>query len=58
LDGGSARLKASSYIGQHKKEKRGYTSMPPAVFEPTIPVFERSKTVHASDRTPLEPVRD
>jgi hypothetical protein len=24
--------------------------MPPVVFEPTIPVFERAKTVHAVDR--------
>jgi hypothetical protein len=28
------------------------TSMPRVGFEPTIPVFERAKTVHASDRAP------
>jgi hypothetical protein len=33
-----------------KKNKRTQTSMPPVGFEPTIPVFERAKTVHALDR--------
>jgi hypothetical protein len=36
--------------GQHITEKCGHTSMPRAGFEPAIPVFERSKTVHALDR--------
>jgi hypothetical protein len=49
LDGGSARRKASTYTGQHNTEKYGNTSMPRAGFETTIPVFERSKTVHALD---------
>jgi hypothetical protein len=30
--------------------KRTQTSMPKVRFEPTIPVFERTKTVHASER--------
>jgi hypothetical protein len=29
--------------------KRTQTSMPQVEFEPTIPVFERAKSVHASD---------
>jgi hypothetical protein len=33
-----------------KTQKRGHTSMPRAGFEPTIPVFERSNTVHALNR--------
>jgi hypothetical protein len=32
---------------QHKLTQ---TSMPQAEFEPTVPVFERAKTVHALDR--------
>jgi hypothetical protein len=32
------------------QNKRKQTSVPRVVFEPTIPVFERAKTVHASDR--------
>jgi hypothetical protein len=35
---------------QHKQNKRTQTSMPQRGFEPTIPVFERVKTVHALDR--------
>jgi hypothetical protein len=31
------------------QNKRTETSMPPVGFEPTIPVFERVKTDHASD---------
>jgi hypothetical protein len=50
LAGGSVQRKASTYIGKHNTEKRGHTSMPRAGFEPVIPVFERSKTVLASDR--------
>jgi hypothetical protein len=49
LDGGTAHRKATTYTGEHKTEKREYTSMPRARFEPTIPVLERSKTVRASD---------
>jgi hypothetical protein len=33
------------------QKKRRQTSMPRVGFEPTIPVFERSKTYHASDIT-------
>jgi hypothetical protein len=32
------------------QKKRGHTSMPRAVFEPAIPMFERPKTVRALDR--------
>jgi hypothetical protein len=35
-------------------EKHGHTSMPLAGFEPTIPVFERPKTVRALDRAAIE----
>jgi hypothetical protein len=35
---------------QHKQNKRTQASMPRVGFEPMIPVFERAKTVHASDR--------
>jgi len=49
LDGGSARLKASTYTGQHNTEKRGHTSTPRAGFETTNPVFEGSKAVRALD---------
>jgi hypothetical protein len=39
------------HTGQHKyKSKRTQTSMPQVGSEPTIPVFERAKTVHALDR--------
>jgi len=47
LDGGLARRKATTYTGQHNREKRGHTSMLLAEFEPMIPVFERLKTVRA-----------
>jgi hypothetical protein len=53
LDGGSARRKASICIGQHNTEKRGHTSMPWVRFKPMIPVFERPKTVSASDRSAI-----
>jgi hypothetical protein len=36
--------------GQHKQNKHTQTSMPRVGFGPTIPVFERAKTVHALDR--------
>jgi hypothetical protein len=32
------------------QNKRTQTSMPQVGFEPTIPMFERAKTVHALDR--------
>jgi hypothetical protein len=32
-----------------RENKRTYTSMPGVGFEPTIPAFERAKTVHALD---------
>jgi hypothetical protein len=32
------------------QNKRTQTTMPRVGFEPTIPVFERTKTVHAVDR--------
>jgi hypothetical protein len=35
---------------QHKQNKRTQTSMSQVGFEPTIPVFEWAKTVHALDR--------
>jgi hypothetical protein len=38
------------HTGQHKQNKRTQTSMPLVGFEPTIPVFERAKAVHALDR--------
>jgi hypothetical protein len=38
------------HIGQHKHRTNAHTSMPQVGFEPTIPVFERAKTVHALDR--------
>jgi hypothetical protein len=34
----------------HTRNKRTQTSMPCVRFEPTIPAFERAKTVHALDR--------
>jgi hypothetical protein len=46
LDGASACRKASTYT----QNKPTQTSMPPVGFEPTTPVFERVKTVHALDR--------
>jgi hypothetical protein len=53
LDGGSARRKASTYTGQHNKEKRWHTSMPRAGRESAILVFERLKTVRALDRAAI-----
>jgi hypothetical protein len=37
------------HTGQHKQNKRAETSMPRVEFEPTTPVFERAKAVHASE---------
>jgi hypothetical protein len=45
LDGGSARRKAATYT----QNKRTKTSMPLLGFEPTIPAFERTKTVYHLD---------
>jgi len=53
LDGRSARRKVSIYTGQHNIEKPTHISMPRAGFKPTIPVFERSKTVRALDRAAI-----
>jgi hypothetical protein len=39
-----------AHRGQHKCNKRTHTSIPQAVFEPTIQVFERGKAVDALDR--------
>jgi hypothetical protein len=39
------------HTGQHNTEKSGHISIPRVGFEPTTPVFERSKTVRASDRS-------
>jgi hypothetical protein len=38
------------HTGQHKHRINAQTSMPQVGFKPTISVFERDKTVHASDR--------
>jgi hypothetical protein len=47
--------KASTYTQHklHKQKKRGETSMPRVGCEPTIPVFERTKIFHASDRAAI-----
>jgi FAD synthase len=37
------------YLTQ-KQNKHKQTSVPQVAFEPTIPVFERAKTVHVLDR--------
>jgi hypothetical protein len=38
------------FLGGGTQEKRGQTSMSRVGFETTIPVFERARTFHASDR--------
>jgi hypothetical protein len=38
------------HTGQHRHRINSQTCMPWVGFEPTIPVFERAKTVHALDR--------
>jgi hypothetical protein len=38
---------------QHKQNEHTLISMPRVRFEPTIPVFERAKTVHALDRAAI-----
>jgi hypothetical protein len=51
LDGGLARRKAATCTQDSTHtEFNAQTSMPQVGFEPTIPVFERAKTVHALDR--------
>jgi hypothetical protein len=45
---------ASTYIGHHNTEKRGYTTMPPAAFEPMIRAFERFQTILVPDRAATE----
>jgi hypothetical protein len=50
LGRGSARRKTSAY----KQNKCTHTSKLPVGFEPTTPVFERAKTVHALDWASLE----
>jgi hypothetical protein len=39
-----------AYRTTQTQNKRTQTSIPRMAFEPTIPVFERAKTVHALDR--------
>jgi hypothetical protein len=50
LDGGSARLETATYTPNSTNTEKTHTqaSMPRVGFKPTIPVFERSKTVHAA----------
>jgi hypothetical protein len=40
----------ATYTGQQKQKKRGQVSMPRVGFEPTIPVFEQTKTFRVLDR--------
>jgi hypothetical protein len=51
LDGGSAHRKAVPCIHRtaQTQNKRTQTSMPQVEFEPTIALFERTKTFHALD---------
>jgi hypothetical protein len=49
MDGGSARRKAATYTQDNANTELSH-SMRPVGFEPTIPAFERAKTVHALDR--------
>lgn len=51
LDGETALRKASTYTGQHNRENCGHTSVHNVGFEPTIPLFEWSKTVHVLDHS-------
>jgi hypothetical protein len=55
LEVGSARCK-SRYLHRttQTQNKRRQTSMPHVEFEPTTPVFERAKTVHALNCTATE----
>jgi hypothetical protein len=49
MDGGSARRKAATYA----QNKCTETSMLRVRFEPTTPLFERAKTVHALHRAAI-----
>jgi hypothetical protein len=51
LDGGSVRRKAATctHTTAQTQNKHTQTSMPQVGFKPTIPVFQRAKTVHALD---------
>jgi hypothetical protein len=51
LDGGSVRIKAATctYRTPETQNKCTQTFMPRVVFEPTIQVLQRVKTVHALD---------
>jgi hypothetical protein len=51
LGRGSASRKACTYTQNNTQNKCTQTSMPGVAFEPTTPVFERTKTVHALYRT-------
>jgi hypothetical protein len=51
LGGGSAVARPiPTHRTTQTQNKRTQTCMPQVRFESTIPVFERTKTVHASDR--------
>jgi hypothetical protein len=54
LDEWSARRRASTYTGQHNKDRRGQTSMPWAGFEPTILATNRPRPTPQTAR-PLWP---
>jgi len=45
FDAGLAHRNACICTGQQNTARRGHTSMSRAGFEPTIPVFEPSKTI-------------
>jgi hypothetical protein len=49
LDGGSASRKAPAHRTTQTQNKCKQTSMLQVGFKPTIPTFERAKTVHALD---------
>jgi hypothetical protein len=56
LDGVSAHPKATAYTQNNTNTEKTYTiqaSMPWVGIEPTIPVFRRTKTVHALDRAAI-----
>jgi hypothetical protein len=50
MDGRSARRKADTYTGEHKRRINAQRYPSLLGFEPTIPVSERTKTVHALER--------
>jgi len=50
MDEELAHRKASTYTGQHNTEECKHISMSLAGFEPTIPLFERFKTVRVLGR--------